>query len=79
MAGSVNEVELIRLAVRSRIHHPNGVRLDGDAALALQIHCIEHLRLHLACRQRAGQLQQAVGKRALPMINMGDDREISDE
>ena len=35
-----------------------------------------------ACISRAvrtGELQQAVGKRALPMVDMGDDREISDE
>ncbi len=79
MAGRVDQVELVGLAVLRRIHHAHGVRLDGDAALALQVHRIQHLRLHLARRQRAGQLQQTVGKRALPMIDMGDDREISDE
>ena len=55
------------------------MRLDGDAALALQVHRVQHLRLHLARRQRAGELQQTVGERALPMVDMGDDREISDE
>ena len=79
VAGRVDQVELIGLAVLRRIHHAHRVRLDGDAALALQVHGVEHLRLHLTRRQRAGQLQQAVGKRALPMIDMGDDREISDE
>ena len=77
--GRVDQVELIGLAVGRGIHHAHRMRLDGDAALALQVHRIEHLRLHLARRQRAGELQQTVGKRALPMIDMGDDREISDE
>jgi hypothetical protein len=35
--------------------------LNGDAALALEVHCIEHLGLHLARGHRAGQLEQAVG------------------
>ena len=79
VAGRIDQVELINLAILRRIHHANRMRLDGDPALALQVHRIQHLGLHLARRQRAGKLQQAVGERALPMIDMGDDREISDE
>ena len=79
VAGGVDEVELVGLAVGRRIHHADRVRLDGDAALALEIHRIQHLGLHLARRQRAGELQQTVGEGALPMVNMGDNREISDE
>ena len=79
MPGRVDQVELIRLAIGRGIHHADRMRLDGDAALALQVHRVQHLRLHLARCQRAGKLQQTVGKRALPMIDMGDDREISDE
>ena len=65
-------------AVLRRVHHADGVRLDGDAALALQVHRVEHLRLHLARGQRAGQLQQAVGERGFAMIDVRDDREIAD-
>ncbi len=79
VAGRVDEVELVGLAVGRGIHHADRMRLDGDAALALQVHRVQHLSLHLARRQRAGKLQQTVGKRALPMIDMGDDREISYE
>ena len=79
VARRVDQVELIGLAVRRRIHHAHRMRLDGNAALPLQVHRVQHLCLHLARRQRAGQLEQTVGKRALPMINMGDDREVSDE
>ena len=52
--------------------------LDGDAALALQVHGVQHLRLHLALGQRAGDLQQAVRQRGLAMIDVSDDAEISD-
>ena len=71
--GCVEQVELVGLAVARRVHHPHRVRLDGDAALALQVHGVEHLVLHLARRQRAGQLQQPVGERAFPMIDMGNN------
>jgi hypothetical protein len=57
----------------------DGLRLDGDAALALDIHRVEHLLLHLAQRQAAGDLDQAVGQRRFAMVDMGDDGEIADE
>jgi hypothetical protein len=36
------------------------------------------LILHLAGGDGAGPVQQAIGKRRLPMIDMGDDAEIPD-
>ena len=47
MARRVDEVQLVELAVRAAIVEPHGLGLDGDAALALEIHGIEHLLLHL--------------------------------
>ena len=78
MARSINEVQLVDFAVVSGIHHANGMSLDGDAALALEVHGVENLGLHLACGQRTGELQQAVGQRGLTMIDVRDDREIAD-
>ena len=54
------------------------MRLDGDAALALEIHRVEHLRLHLARLQRAGHLEEAVGQRRLAVVDVRDDREVAD-
>ncbi len=51
--------------------------LDRDAALALEVHVVEHLVFHLAFRQSAGQLEQAVGERRLTVIDVSDDREIA--
>ena len=48
VAGRVDEVELVGFAVVRLVHHAHGVGLDGDAALALEVHGVEHLRLHLA-------------------------------
>ena len=78
MAGRVHQIEDIGLAILGRIFQPHGLRLDGDAALALDIHRIEDLLLHLPAGQRAGKLDQAIGQRRLAMIDMGDDREIAD-
>ena len=65
------------LAILRGVHHADGVRLDGDAALALQIHGVEHLGLHFARGQRPGQLQQAVRQRGFAMINVSNDRKIA--
>src|ERR1043165_1641283 len=78
MAGSVDEVELVRFAVLGLVRHGDRMGLDGDAAFAFQVHGIEYLSLHVAGGDGAGLVQQAVGKRRLPMINMGDDAEITD-
>ena len=78
MAGSVDEVELVGLAVLRGVHHADGVGLDGDAALALKVHGIKDLLLHLAHGQRPGQLQQAVGQRGFAMVDVRDDREVAD-
>ena len=50
VAGRVDEVELVGFAVLRLVHHADGVGLDGDAALALEVHRVEHLGLHLARR-----------------------------
>jgi hypothetical protein len=56
----------------------HGLRLDGDAALLLDIHVIENLFRHLARGKAAGRLDQAVGERRLAVVDMGHDREIAD-
>ena len=52
---------------------------DGDAALAFQVHGIEHLLHHFALREGAGDLEQAVGEGALAVVDVRNDREIPDE
>ena len=60
------------------IVHLYGVALDGDAALALQVHVVEHLGLHVLGVHGAGALQQTVGKRRLAVVDVRDDAEIPD-
>ena len=80
MAGRVHQVEDVILAVLGAVVQPHRLRLDGDAALALDIHGIEHLLLarHFAVRQPARHLDQAVGQRRFAMVDMGDDGEVAD-
>ena len=80
MPGRVDEVqhELLfdALCILVRVEHGNRRCLDGDAAFALQIHVIEHLVVELTLGNSPSAHQQAVGKRALSVVNVGDDREV---
>src|SRR6476620_11396396 len=80
MPRRVHQIEDVILAVFGVIIQPDGLRLAGDAALALDIHRIEHLFLarHFAIGQPARHLDQAVGQRRFAMVDMGDDGEIAD-
>jgi hypothetical protein len=76
VARSVDEVELIGVAVPGRVGHPDRVQFDGDAALALQVHGVEQLLAHLPLFDRAGRLDQPVRQRGFAMVDVGDDAEI---
>ena len=78
MARSIDQVELILLSILGDVFHADGMGFDGDAALALQIHGVQHLFLHLAQGERSRQLQKPVRKRGFAMIDVGDDGKISD-
>ena len=74
----VDQVQDVLLPVLRRVVQADRVRLDGDAALALEIHRVEDLRLHLARLKGAGDLEEAVGERRLAVVDVRDDREVSD-
>ncbi len=78
VARRVDQVQLVELAVLRAVVEPHGLRLDGDAALALDIHGIEHLLLHLPRAEPAAELDQPVCERGLAVIDMGDDGEVAD-
>ena len=76
--GGVDEVELILDAVLRGVGEPNGLRLDRDPALALELHLVEELVLFLAVTERADKLEDPIGEGALAVIDMRDDREVAD-
>jgi hypothetical protein len=55
------------------------MRLDGDAALPLQIHVVQQLVALVALGDRPRQLQQPVGQRRLAVVDVRDDAEVADE
>ena len=47
----IDQVELVSLSVVRHVHHTDRMGLNGDAAFPLQVHGVEHLRLHLSRRE----------------------------
>ena len=76
--GRVDQVQLVGLAVARRVEHAHRLRLDRDAALALQVHRVQQLRAHLARGDRVRQLEDAIGQRRLAVVDVRDDREVAD-
>jgi hypothetical protein len=74
----VDQLELVLEPVVGRVLEADRLRLDGDPALALEVHLVQELRLHLALGERARELEQAIGQRALAVVDVRDDREIAD-
>ena len=71
---SVNQIEYVFLSL-VHIFHLDGVALDGDAALALQVHVVQHLSFgHL---YGLGELQQTVGQGRFSVVYMCNDTKIS--
>jgi hypothetical protein len=60
VAGRVDEVERVDLAVFGRIAQGDRMHLDRDAAFALEVHRVEMLFVHLTQSDRFGHLEQAV-------------------
>ncbi len=77
VAGRIDEVELVGLAVLSSIKQAHRGHLDRDASLALEVHAVEHLLLSLAT-DRAAPLDQPVGQGALAVVDVRDDAEVAD-
>ena len=55
---------------------PHVLGLDGDAALALDVHPVEVLGAHVPVRDDTGELQHPVGQRGLAVVDVGDDAEV---
>ena len=75
----IDEVELVHLPIVGFVVEADGVGFDGDATLSFQVHRVEDLRHHFTLLKRAGYFEQTVGKRALAVIDVGDDGEVPDE
>ena len=72
MTRSVDKVEGIVLPVGGLVVEADGARLDGYAALALKVHVVKDLILHLALLHRAAFFDEAVRQRGLAVVNVCD-------
>ncbi len=77
VAGSIDQIQFVFLTVFGLVQHRDRMRFDRDSPLPLEVHRVEQLVSHVASRNSAGFMQKAVRKRRLPMIDMGNDAEIS--
>jgi hypothetical protein len=57
--------------------HLDCVALDGDAALALQVHTVQCLILHIPLTNGVGVFQQTISQGAFAVVNVCDDAEIA--
>jgi hypothetical protein len=78
VARSVDQVQVVGLAVAGDIAQGRRLRLDGDAALALDVHRIEHLGFHFAIGQSAATMDDAIGQGRFAVVDVGDDGKIAD-
>src|SRR5208283_1955110 len=74
-----DQIQAIAVAVLRLVVQANTLGLDGDAALAFQVHGIEKLLVHFALGQRASHFEQPVRQGGLAVINVRDDTKISYE
>ncbi len=79
VAGRVDQVELIPVAVVGFVIEADGVGFDGDTALALEVHRVEHLGHHFALRESAGDFEKTIGQGAFAVVDVRNDGEIAYE
>ena len=73
VAGSIDEVDDVAVPLEAHV-----LGLDGDAPFTLEIHRVEELRAHVARVDGPRHLEETVGERRLPVVDMGDDAEAAD-
>ena len=77
VAGRIDQVQDVFLAVFGLIDRAHGLRFYGDAPLPLQVHIVEDLFLHLTRGEQTGLFDDPVRQRGFAVVDMGDYAEIS--
>src|SRR3546814_8574645 len=78
MAGCIHEVQLIGPAVLRGVFQTHCLRLDRDASLLLNVHIIKDLSGYFSIRKATAPLNQPVRQCRLAMVDVGDNRKITD-
>ncbi len=77
MSRRIDQVQVIDLPVPRLVAQGRRLGLDGDTPLALDIHRVENLGFHLAVGQAAAQVNDAISQGRLPVVDVGNDGEVS--
>ena len=77
VARRIEKIERVLQTILGLVLHRHRMGLDRDSTLTFQVHGIKQLILLVAISDRVGHLQQTVGEGGLPVINVGDDAEVS--
>ena len=78
MAGGVDQIQRISLAVIGSVVQGSSGCLNSDAAFLLQLHGVQHLLGANTLINGVALFQQTVRQGGLAVIDMGDDRKITD-
>ena len=76
MARRVDQVELELLPVQD-VAEPDRLRLDRDAAFALEIHAVQVLLAHVPGGDGMGDLEHAIRQRGLAVVDVRHDAEVA--
>ena len=71
------KVQLVGFPIGCHIGQSDALRFNSNAALALDIHGVKNLGCHLSLAKAPTHLDKAIGDRGFTMIDMGNDREVS--
>ena len=78
VAGRVDQVKDIGLAIIGFVLNPNRVRFDSNATLFFDIHRIQHLRFHIPLGHSASGLDKTVRQRRFTVVDVGNNGKVAD-
>ena len=77
MPRGVDEIQPVFMLIVRSIFERNTLGLNRDPPLPFELHRIENLLRHFTAIQAPAFLDQSVSQRRLPMVDVGDDREVA--
>ncbi len=78
MARRVDQVENVVPPVLCAVGKGDGLALDRDPALTLDVHVVEQLVVEVAVFDHSRVLDEPVGQRRFAVVDVGDNAEVAD-
>ena len=77
MTRRIHQVQGIFLPILGGVFQPNSLGFNGNTAFTFDIHRVENLFGHFTLGQATGQLDQTIGQGRFTMVDMGNDRKVT--